>query len=309
MTELDIVFLGTSAAIPTPDRGLSSILIIRGNEYLLFDAGEGVQKNFIRSNLSVNKKMRIFFTHSHGDHCIGVLGILQTLSLMGRNKDLDIYCESRIKDFIISNVIILDFKLNFNITINIIKEGIIVTEKEYQIRCCRSNHSVLSYAYCIEEYSRPGIFNIEILKKLNVPEGEMFKKLQNGEDIIYNGKKIKSTEVTGPRRKGRKIAISGDTRPSESLEKFFLNADILIYDSTFSNKEYEKAVYTFHSTSAEAAEMALRSKSSMLILTHFSARYSNVKELIEEAKHIFSNVYAAEDLMRIRIPLTNNKIS
>lgn len=306
MVDMKIVFLGTSAAIPTKLRGLSSIALLRGNEILLFDTGEGMQKNFLISGLGINKKMKIFFTHLHADHCIGILGLLQTMSLLGRKEKIDIFGEPRLKQFLLENIRIINFGLSFEINIHIIKnDGIIVQEPDYNIVCCTANHSVLAYSYCIQELDRPGVFNVNEANLLNIPQGEMYKKLQMGHDILVNGIVIKSSQVLGPARKGRKIGISGDTRPSTQLQNFFKNCDILIFESTYDHNNLENAIRTFHSTAIEAATMAKNTDSKKLILTHFSSRYKDTSILLEEAKSIYLNVELADDLKKIDIPYPN----
>src|SRR5687767_2418204 len=166
MVELKIVFLGTAAALPTYQRGLSSIAIVRGPEILIFDAGEGMQVKFIRSKLGMNKKMKIFITHIHGDHCLGLLGLLQTLSLMGRTKPIEIFGEPRIEEFILLNQKILNFNINYQVIVHTIQnEGILVEEKDYCIKTCFADHSILAFSYLIEEHNRPGIFNVEKARK------------------------------------------------------------------------------------------------------------------------------------------------
>jgi ribonuclease Z len=300
---MKIVFLGTSAAIPSENRGLACTAIYRDGELLLFDVGEGTQKNFMLARLGINHKMKIFITHMHGDHCIGILGLLQTMTLLGRRKKLDIYGEPKIEEFISQNIRIIRFGLSFELDIHIINdEGVIVKETDYQVCCCRSMHSVLSYSFLVEEFDRPGKFNIDKAVQLGIPKGTLFKQLQNGEDIILNGNIIKSKDIVGPKRKGRKIGISGDTRPSVELEKFFANSDILIFEATYAEDKHLNAVKTFHSTATEAAQLAKASGSSKLFLTHFSSRYKDPLVLLNEAKSIYKNVELAEDLKTINVP-------
>ena len=162
MVNMRLIFLGTSAAVPTSKRGLSSIALLRGSELLLFDAGEGMQQNFIKAGISMNKKMKIFITHMHADHCVGLLGLLQTMSLQGRERMVDIYGPMRLFEFLKENMRIMDFGLTFNINVHLINgEGIIIQENDYQVSSCNACHSVPSYSYCLTEFERPGTFSIE----------------------------------------------------------------------------------------------------------------------------------------------------
>jgi len=303
MVELRIVFLGTSAAIPTYERGLSSIAIARGDEIIIFDAGEGMQIKFIRSKLGINKKMKIFVTHIHGDHCLGLLGLLQTLSLMGRTKPVEIFGEPRLLEFILTIQKILNFTVNYQVNIHTIqKEGILVEEKGYIIKACLSDHSILSFSFLLEENHRPGIFNIEHAKQVGIPEGKLYSLLQHGFDIEYKGTKFLAKEFTGPSRLGRKIGISGDTRPSEKLQLFFKGCDVLVFESTFTTNERKKAIERFHSTASEASSLAKIAKVKKLILTHFSSRYTNLKLIEMEAKVNFANIHVAHDLDVFPVP-------
>jgi ribonuclease Z len=302
-----IVFLGTSAAVPTATRGLSSTVIVRGGELLIFDVGEGMQQNFIRSRLGVNKKIKIFITHMHADHCLGVLGLLQTLSLLGREAPVDIYGPPDFAEFVKASVKILSFGLVFEARINSIKdEGVVVQERDYFVSCCRAQHIDPTYAFCINEHKRPGIFNVEKIRSLGIPEGHLYKKLQSGEDITYRGRRITATQITGPKRPGRKVGISGDTRPTDKLRNFFLNCDLLVFDSTYSHNESQKAKERLHSTASEAAVLAQQAGVKKLLLTHFSARYRDTSQLVSEASAFHKNVEAAEDLRIIEIPYADS---
>lgn len=302
MVDMQLVFLGTSSGAPTVQRGLSSIALIRGAELLLFDAGEGMQRNFIKAGLGMNKKMKIFITHMHADHCVGLLGLLQTMELQGREKSIDIYGEPRLEEFLRENMRIIGFRLTFDIIVRKIeKEGVIVRERDYQVSCCQAMHSVPSFAYCLEEFDRPGVFNVAEARRLGIPEGDLYSKLQRGEDIVYGGQMIRSSQVVGRPRKGRKIGISGDTRPTDRLARFFKDCDLLIFESTYSQDKQEKAMENGHSTAAEAATIAKKADVDKLLLTHFSARYDETSLLVKEARAIHYNVEAAEDLRVVRV--------
>lgn len=310
MVELKIVFLGTSGAIPTYERGLSSIAIARGDEIIIFDAGEGMQIKFLRSKLGINKKMKIFITHIHGDHCLGLLGLLQTLSLMGRTKPIEIFGEPRLQEFILINQKILNFNVNYQITIHTIqKEGLLVEEKDYFVKACLADHSILAFSFILEENSRPGIFNLERAHKSGIPEGQLYSLLQHGFDIEYKGTKLIAREFTGPSRAGRKIGISGDTRPSKKLEIFFEGCDVLVFESTFTTQEREKAIERFHSTALEASSLAKIAKVKKLILTHFSSRYTNLKLIETEGKINFENIHIAHDLDVINVPYPEKELT
>ena len=296
-----LVFLGTSAAQPTPERGLTCICLEKEGEILMFDAGEGAQISYLKSGLGWNKKMKIFVTHLHGDHCIGILGLLQTMTLQNRTEPMEIYGPDGIEEFIAANIKVLNFGLSFPVMITTVREGTVVNEKTYTINSCEADHSVTSYSYLFQEKDKPGRFFPDKAKELGVPEGELWHKLQTGQDIQVGDKIVKSSNVLGEKRPGKRIGISGDTRPTKKLEEFFKDCDYLSFDSTFSHELQNKALETHHSTAKEAADLAKKANVSNLILTHFSARYNDESVLLEEAKTIHSSVIAAKDLLEIEI--------
>ena len=298
---MKLVYLGTSAAAPTVERSLTCICLIRENEVLMFDAGEGAQVAYLKAGLPWNKKMKIFVTHLHGDHCLGILGLLQTMSLQKRTESVEIYGPAGIEEFIAANIKVLNFGLPFPVFITIIQEGNVIDEKDYQVKCCDAQHGIPAFSYCFEENEKSGVFYPEKAKELGIPEGKLWQELQNGTSIEINGKKIESSQVTGEKRPGKKVGISGDTRPTEKLEEFFKNCDYLSFDCTFSFDLQDRAIETNHSTAKEAAELAKNSNVKNLILTHFSARYSDESVLLNEAKEIHESTMPAKDLLEIEI--------
>jgi ribonuclease Z len=298
---MKLVYLGTSAAAPTPERSLTCICLVRENEVLMFDAGEGAQVAYLKAGLPWNKKMKIFVTHLHGDHCLGILGLLQTMSMQKRTESLEIYGPAGIEEFITANIKVLNFGLPFPVFITIVEEGDVVNEKKYRISCCEAQHGIPAFSYCFEENERSGVFYPEKAKELGIPEGKMWQELQNGNSVEVNGVKIDSSQVTGDKRPGKKIGISGDTRPTEKLQNFFTNSDYLSFDCTFSFDLKDRAIETNHGTAKEAAELAKNANVKNLILTHFSARYSDESVLLDEAKQIHESVIAAKDLLEIEI--------
>jgi len=298
---MKLVFLGTSAAQPTIERGMTCICLVLDKEILMFDAGEGAQIAFQKAKLGWNKKMKIFVTHLHGDHCVGILGLLQTMSLQNRTESLDIFGPPGIDEFLAANLKILNFGLTFPVRIIKIKEGPVFDDPAYEIHVCEAEHSIPAYSYLFAEKDRPGKFYPEKAKQMGVPEGELWHELQSGKEVKVGEKTIKPSDVMGEKRSGRKIGISGDTRPTKKLEEFFRGCDYITFDSTYSDTLRDKAKENYHSTSVEAAELAKRAGVSNLILTHFSARYDDAEELVKEAKAVHGSAIAAKDLMEIEI--------
>ncbi len=298
---MKLVFLGTSAAQPTAKRGLSCICLEREGEILMFDAGESAQISYMKSGLGWNKKMKLFVTHLHGDHCVGILGLLQTMSMQNRTESLEIFGPKGIDEFLAANIKILNFGLSFSILITIVNEGTIYENNKFLIHAAKANHSITAFSYLFEEKDKPGRFNVEKAKELGIPEGELWNKLQNGEDITNNEKIIKPEQVLGKKRLGKKIGISGDTMPTKELEEFFRECDYLVFDSTFLDEEKQKAQDTCHSTAKQAAELGKNANVKNLILTHFSARYKDEIGHKTEAEQIHNSVITAKDLLEVII--------
>jgi ribonuclease Z len=301
---LKVIFLGTAASIPTVKRALSSVVVKRKNEVLMFDCGEGVQRQMIRAGVGFHRKMKIFVTHMHGDHVLGLPGLLQTMSLLDRQQKLDVYGPVGIKAFVEAIERTVQFVLTFPVAIHEVKEGAVCEEKEYQVKAAQTDHMIPSLAYALLEKPRPGRFNPKKAKALGVPEGPLWSQLQHGKNVkTPTGRMVKPEQVVGSPRPGRKIVYSGDTRPTKSLLKLAENADLLIHEATFEDELLDKAKEDGHSTPSQAAQIAKKAQAKRLILTHVSSRYKNAQLLLEQAQKIFPNSAVAEDFVELELPL------
>jgi len=296
-----LIFLGTSAGLPTVKRGLSCIALKYYGDLLIFDCGEGAQRSLIMAGLGFPKNLKIFITHMHGDHVIGLLGLLQTLSLMNRSFDVHVYGPPGIVDFVNLNRKILNFHLSYELFLHEISSGIILDNSNYIVKAVESEHVKPSYAFSFEEKPKPGKFHPEKALALGVPRGPLWGKLQKGFPVInIFGDLVFPDQVMDPPRAGLKIVFSGDTRPCENVLNLSRNADVLIFDSTFDDSLIDKAILDMHSTASEAAELAAKANVKLLVLTHISARYENSPDiLLNQAKKIFNNVIIAEDFLEL----------
>jgi ribonuclease Z len=223
------------------------------------------------------------------------------MTLQNRTEPMEIYGPDGIEEFIAANIKVLNFGLSFPVIISAIQEECVVDEKTYTIHACEADHSVPAFSFVFQEKDKPGRFHPEKAKELGVPEGELWHKLQIGEEVKVGNNTVKPSDVLGEKRPGKKIGISGDTRPTKKLEEFFKNCDYLTFDSTYLDEIKDKALETHHTTAKEAAQLAKNANVSTLILTHFSARYKDESVLLEEAKTIHENVIAAKDLLEISL--------
>ena len=303
---LRVVFLGTSGSVPTLKRSLPSVVLQSSREQIMFDCGENVQRQMMHVKVSFHRKMKVLITHLHGDHVLGLPGLLQTMALMDRKEPVKIYGPLGIKEFLICTKETLNFGLTFPVEIfEIASEGVICDEEEYSISTVRTNHAVESYAFAFIEKPRPGKFHPKKALAKGVAAGEMWSKLQHGEEIkLPNGTKVKPTEVMGPMRSGRKIIYTGDTKPFEEFASFADNADLVIHDCTFDDSLAEKAATDGHSTPSQAAKQAKTAKAKLLVLSHISARYPNAELLLKQSKEVFLNTILAEDFMELKLPLS-----
>jgi ribonuclease Z len=272
----------------------------------MFDCGENVQRQMMQAKISFHRKMKIFITHLHGDHVLGLPGLLQTMALMDRKEPVLVYGPLGLKDFLVCTKETLNFGLTFPVEINeIIAEGVVHDEKEYQVMAAKSNHAVESYSFAFIEKPRPGKFYPDKALAIGIPAGELWSKLQTGKKVtLKNGKTVLPSDIMGPKRTGRKIVYTGDTKPFEAFAEFAKGADLAIHDCTFDNSLVEKADIDGHSTPSQAAEQARTAGVKMLVLSHISARYPDAGLLLDQAKKIFANSVLAQDFMEIEIALS-----
>ena len=304
MTQLSIIFLGTGGSWPTVKRNVTSIAVKRGSEVILFDCGEGTQRQLQKSRLSYMQISKIFITHFHGDHFLGLPGLIQTMQLNDRETPLDIYGPKGIVDLTSKLFSLGYFKPNYKIIAHEIDEKDILEFNGYQIHTLRVMHNVPAFGYSIEEKMRPGKFDKPKALKLGIPEGPLFSKLQKGKDItLPDGRNITSDMVLGVPRKGRKIVISGDTKPFKKMIEFSKNADVLIHEATFDSEHEDISGEYGHSTASQAALIAKKANVDKLYLTHISPRFLNSKILEEEAKNIFKNTIVPKDFQEFELKL------
>lgn len=301
-----VVFLGTSGSVPTLKRSLPSVVVQCPRDQWMFDCGENVQRQMMQAKVSFHRKMKVFITHLHGDHVLGLPGLLQTMALMDRKEPVQIFGPVGLKDFLVCIKETLNFGLSFPVEISeLLAEGVVCEEEEYSVSAVKSNHAVESYAYAFVEKPRPGKFYPKKALALGVAAGELWSKLQGGEEItLSDGRVVKPSDVMGPLRAGRKIVYTGDTRPFEAFAKFAAGADLVIHDCTFDDSLIEKAGVDGHSTPSQAAGQAKVAGAKRLVLSHISARYPDAGLLLEQAKKTFADSMLAEDFMELELPLS-----
>ncbi len=304
MTQLSIIFLGTGGSWPTVKRNVSSVAVKRGSEIILFDCGEGTQRQFQQSNLSYMQISKIFITHFHGDHFLGLPGLIQTMQLNDRDKPLHLYGPKGMGELTGRLLSLGYFRPNYKIIAHDVVDGQEIEFEEYSISAVKVNHNIPALSYCLREHPRPGRFNKSKALKLGIPEGPLFSKLQKGQTIILpDGTKITPDLILGPSRKGRKIVISGDTKPCEQMISFSQNADVLIHEATFDSKLQDVAMGYGHTTASQAAEIAKKANVEKLFLIHISPRYLDFHILEDEARSVFAHSYVPRDFQEIEVAL------
>ncbi|PYP49664.1 MAG: ribonuclease Z [Gemmatimonadetes bacterium] len=301
---LTLRFLGTSASRPTVERNVSSLALIREGETLMFDCGEGTQRQMMRYGISF-ALADIFFTHMHADHMLGVTGLLRTLGLQGRTEPMNLYGPPGSEKLLWKAITLGSEKQHFEIMVFEITPETPLKRSGYSLVPFAVEHGDrLAIGYQLVEETRLGRFNPEKAREMGVPEGPLWGKIHKGETVtLPDGRTIEPSELVGPTRPGRRIVLTGDSRPSEGTIAAALGADILVHEATFATEEAPRALETGHSTAREAAEVAAKAGVKKLVLTHVSARYSrDTSELEREAREIFPATIIARDGLEIDVP-------
>lgn len=297
---MEIIFLGTSSAIHSHTRSHPSIIFKGFGEIMLFDCGEATQKQLIFAKVSPMKISKIFLTHYHGDHILGLPGLLQSMNFRDRQTPLTIYGPKGIKRLKKAIELLNLYDFNFPLEFIKLKNKDKIENEKYTIKTKKVNHSIETLAYSIEEKKKPKFLRDKAIQ-LGVPIGPLFGKLHRGEPIQINNKTINPSQVLGKTKKTKKIVYSGDTTPCEEMINFAKNCDLLIHDSTYKKEDKDKAQKNFHSTSYDAANIAKKANAKKLILTHISTRYKDNKDLLKQAQAKFPNTIIANDLMKIEV--------
>jgi ribonuclease Z len=303
---LTITFLGTGAATPTIDRNVAALAVQREGETILFDCGEGTQRQMMRYGVGFSFR-EIFFTHYHADHILGVTGLLRTMGLQDRTAPVTLY-GPRGAQRVLGAAITLGLERNkFPVDIVELKPGDRLVREEYDLVVFDTDHRADTVGYALAEHTRLGRFNPDRARELGVPEGPLWGRLHKGETIILeDGRTVSPADLVGSPRPGRTVVYSGDTRPHLPLAEASRGADLLIHEATFGGDELERARETGHSTAAEAARIAVEAGVRRLVLTHISPRYSrDAPELLAEAQAIFPNTIIARDGMQVEVPFAD----
>jgi ribonuclease Z len=301
---INVQFLGTSGSVPTEKRGLPSVYLEFRGRRMLFDCGEGTQRQMRIAGIPFMKLDQIFITHFHADHCLGLGGLIQTMDLFKRRKKLQIFGPEGIHDVIQKVISTGHFILEgFDLEVNEItasKLTQIYATKDFAIKCIAVKHSVPCLAYSFEETAQRR-FNRDEALKLGVPEGPLFGELKAGKSVKVGKRSIKPSQVLGPKEKGRKVAYVTDTRPCKQIMDISKDAELLIHESTFSGEEKDSALNGMHCTASNAAENANEAGAKKLALYHISQRYPDASVLLKESQKIFKNTVLPEDLDKIEV--------
>ncbi|HLH30042.1 MAG TPA: ribonuclease Z [Terriglobia bacterium] len=304
---MKIVLLGTSSAVPTLTRGLSSTALIREGDIFLFDCGEGTQLQLMRSGVKRSRIHSIFIGHLHGDHLYGIAGLLSTLHLDGRETPLNVFGPEGLRNFLNASFRSADLQFSFKLTVQEFPRGYrgrVLDEEEFYVDALPLEHSIFCLGWRFQEKPKPGVFNLDRAQELGIPRGPLYGKLQHGESVkLEDGQVITPDMVLGDTRQGKSVVYCLDTQFSERSIQLADKCTVLIHETTFGPDAIDMARERKHSTMEDAARVAKEAKAESLIATHFSSRYDGrqIVQIRDEARSVFENITSGRDLLEIEI--------
>ena len=311
---MQVTFLGTSSGVPTLNRNVSAMVLKppQRSELWLFDCGEGTQHQFIKSNLKLSQIKKIFITHMHGDHIYGLPGLLASIGLAGSSSGIELFGPAPLKNFVDSCLYYSSSRLAYSLKFHRVEsvannQEILFEDSDLEVKTAPLKHRIPSFAYRVNQKTRPGRFNLEKAKSYGISPGPVYAALQRGEEVrLEDGRICSGREFCGPPRPGVSMVYCTDTVYTESAIEISRKANLLIHESTYSHKETEMAHERGHSTATMAARIAAKANVDQLILTHLSPRYTPGNQtcpvdLLDEAKAIFPNTFLAKDFMQIDV--------
>ncbi len=298
--DLWITFLGTAASVPTAGRGTSATLVVRGGSRVLVDCGEGTQRQFLRSGLGLVDLDAILLTHLHGDHYLGLPGLLKTYGLRGRTDPLSLVGPPGLGALLTGLQMVIG-RLSFPLVVLEVQPGPVLDLDGARWEAFATQHSIRSLGYALIENARPGMFDLAAATALGVPAGPLFGRLQRGETIHLDGGAVSPDQVLGTARAGRRVVITGDTEPCDGTREAARGADLLVHEATFLDEDRARARETRHSTAREAADVALAADVRLLALTHLSSRFLP-REVRKEAESQFAPTIVPRDFDQVEIP-------
>lgn len=303
---MKIIPLGISSGKPTLRRNVSALAVAREAEWLLFDCGEGTQMQVGRAGLSPSRLAGVFITHLHGDHFNGVSGLLSTMGLDRRVKELALVGPAGISEYLKMlarlKILYVNYPLNLSEYPEMARPRVVYEAEQFTVTALGLEHRIFAMGYRVEERPRPGRFDVERAHALGIPEGPLYGRLQSGHTVILpDGRRIEPSEVLGPPRPGKSVAYCTDTRPCKAAVELARDVDLLVHEATFTEEMAGEAREFGHSTAAQAAKIAKQARARRLLITHFSTRYPDPSPLLEEARAIFPETVLAEELVAIDV--------
>jgi ribonuclease Z len=295
--------------VPTRARNVSCVALrpAQRGEVWLFDCGEGTQHQLLRSDLNISQITRVFITHMHGDHVLGLMGLLATCGMTAHARSMDIYGPRPIADYVREVSRRTQFQTNYPLEVHEVEPGLLFEDDEYTVACAPLKHRLPAFGYRVEEKDRPGHFDVERARELGIPSGPLYGKLKRGESIVLDdGRAFEGSDFCGPDLKGRAVVYCTDTTYCRSAVELARDADLLIHEATFAEVDEGLAIRSLHSTAAMAARVATEAGARRLMLTHFSPRYfpgnqTEPEDLLREARALFPETEMARDFLSVDV--------